>query len=205
VTGQLVRFASLLLFLVLGLHLARTRQPAARRRATNLLLGYVLVVSAIAGFAQWDNWPFSSYHILVSRANLATLVRTTEFWAVDAMGREWRIDPYAWSPLVELKLSLWFQQHFAALQPEEKQRVLRFLLERAEASRERLAAGRPIGYQRRLGVTLSAPHWWLQPRPAATAPTSYTGLRVYQARWVPRELLAREGSVTRTLLVDYQR
>lgn len=204
-TSQLVRLASFLLFLVLGLRLARTREPAARRRATNVLLGYVLAVAATAGFCQWDDWPFSSYHILVGRANLATPVRTTEFWGVDAQGREWRIDPYAWSPLVELKLSFWLEQHFAVLRPEQKQRVLQFLLERAEASRERLVAGRPIGYDRRLGAMLSAPHWWLQPRPATAAPTSYAGLRVYEARWVPRDLLTREGTVTRTLLVDYRR
>jgi hypothetical protein len=203
VPGQLIRLASFLLFLALGLRLSRRRESPARCRALNTFLAYVMAIGAIAGFGQWDDWPFSSYHILVGRANLAKEVRTTEFWAMDAQGHEWRLDPYAWSPLVELKLSYWFELQFDQLRPEEQQRALRFLLERAEASRERLVAGQPIGYERRLGHRLSAPHWWLQPRPAATAPMPYTGLRVYTARWVPLEML-KGGGLSRTLVAEYR-
>jgi len=201
---HLLRLGTFLLFLALGLRVHRAREPGARRRAINTLLAYALALSAYAGFKQWDDWPFSPYHILVGRGSVATSIRTIEFWGTDAERREWRIDPYAWSPLVELKLSLWFQREFDRLDPEQRERVLRFLFARAEASRRELAAGRSIAHERRLGPALSAPHWWLAPRPVTTAPTPYTALRVYTARWTPQRVLDDPGNVERTLLVEYR-
>jgi hypothetical protein len=204
VTVELVRLGTFLAFLLLGLAVRGARDPRRRRRAVNALAAYVLALSAFVGLSQWDDWPFSPYHILVGRGSLDTEIRTVQFWGLDAVGREWRIDPHAFSPLVELKLDLWFQREWDALPPEARARVLDFLLHRAEESRQELRAGRPIAHQRRLG-RLAAPHWWLAPRPAQTAGDAYVSLRVYEARWTPRRSLASPGSVRRTLLAERSR
>jgi len=169
----------------------------------NRLLGYTLAVSMVVGVTQWDAWPFTTYTLAASRPRVETPICLIEYWGLDGSGREWRLDPFTWSPVFDSTLQTWFAMRSTELAAEGKTRALAFLLERAEGARRRLAEGRFIGYDRRLGPTLSAPYWWLVPRPAAFAPTPYVGLRVYEACRVPKEMLTHPGSLKRTLKAAY--
>jgi hypothetical protein len=177
--------AVFVLFLVLGACVRAARDPAARRRWTARLVAYVAGVSLLAGVTQKDAWPFTSHTIAVGRARADAPVCLMELAGVDASGQEWRLDPYSWMPMYESVLHYWLERNLSRLTPAERASALSFLLRRAEASRDRLSSGRAIGPQRWLGP-LGAPYWLLLPRVPASA-ESLTGLRVYQACWVPRE------------------
>jgi len=199
---NLLRLGSFLVFLVLG-HRVKRAPASAKRARVNALVGYVLGVSACAGFLQWDDWPFSSYHILVGRGRINRVVENHEFYGVDASGGEWRVDPYSWSPNSVLTVRLWFALHFAGLEPAAKRNVLAFLFEKAETARAALAAGRRIGYERRLGG-LAAPHFWLAPRHLDAPRSPLLGLRVYLERHVPAARLSDPGRTERELVAEYR-
>lgn len=202
--GHFLRLASLLLFLVLGLRLRRLSGREARRRGVNRFLCYVLAVNGLAGLLQWDDWPFTSHIIAVGRPRIDTRVCMTEFDGVDSRGSEWRVDPYSWSQVYDSILQYWFEQNFHRLTAEQQARVLRFLLEKAERARARLARGERIGYERLLGPAAS-PYWLLLPRAAEAGPDPYGGLRVYQVCWTPQERMEHPQSGTRTVKAEYPR
>ena len=197
--SELLRLGSFLAFLALGV---RVRAAAARRRAVNALLGYCVGLSLLAGVTQHDDWPFSSHTIAVGRPRRGAPICMTEFSGVDASGGEWRIDPYSWSPLYDSVLQFWFEQNYARLSSEAQRRTLAFLLEKAEAARERLVRGQRIGFERRLGPAAS-PYWLLLPRRPA-APTAYVGLRVYRACWTASEPAVGPQPRARTLLAEHR-
>lgn len=196
--SELLRLGSFLVFLALGARVRRIRGGAPRRRAVNVLLGYSVALSLLAGATQRDDWPFSSHTIAVGRPRLDAPICMTEFSGVDASGGEWRIDPYSWSPLYDSILQFWFEQRYERLSSEAQGGVLRFLLAKAEAARARLASGKRIGFERRLGPAAS-PYWLLLPRRPA-APTAYVRLRVQRACWTAASPQQR----TRTLLAEHR-
>jgi hypothetical protein len=193
--------AAFAVFLALGLCARAAAAPAARRRWTVRLIAYVAGVSLLAGLTQKDAWPFTSHTIAVGRARPDAPVCLIELAGVDADGQERRLDPYSWMPLYESVLHYWLERNLSRLTPPERDVALSFLLARAEASREWLSAGRAIGPQRWLGP-LGAPYWLLLPRPSASA-EPLTGLRVYQACWVPRERYADPLKRRRRLLAEH--
>jgi hypothetical protein len=79
-----------------------------------------------------------------------------------------------------------FTSHTIAV---DRARALAFLLDRAEESRARLAAGGRLGPQRVLGP-LGAPYWLLLPRVPAAPAAPWRGLRAYSSCWLPAERLA---------------
>src|SRR5688572_2257910 len=150
---ELLRLASFLGFLALGLRVRMT--PAddgpARRRAVARLLAYVLVLSVAVGVSQVDDWPFASHTIAVGRARADSRVCRTEIFGLDDAGGEWRLDPYSFTPVYHSILQYWLEQAPRRLPEPQRERALAFLLERAEESRRRLAAGKALGPERRLG------------------------------------------------------
>lgn len=199
---HILALASFLVFVALGVRIRRTAGWDARRRAVNALLRYVLGLSGVVAVSQWDDWPFTSHTIAVGRPRLDAPVCMTEFRGVDAQGREWRIDPYSWSEVYDSILQYWFKENAGRLSRRERQRVLGFLLGKAEASRARLARGDRIGYERLLGRA-ACPYWWLLPRQKAIPDTPYVGLRAYGVCWRPLERLRDPGSRTETLQAEY--
>jgi len=201
---QLLSLGSFLLFLTLGARVRCSREPAARRRAVNVLLACVLLVCGSAGVTQLDNWPFTSHSIAVGRPRADSRICQTQFYGLDAGGNEWRLDPWSWTPVYDSILQFWVEQNLGRLPPAGRERVLRFLLDRAERSRARLAAGRPLGPQRLLGRA-GAPYWLLLPRFPQVPDASWAGLRVYRACWLPVERVARPDRVLRTLTAEVRR
>jgi hypothetical protein len=199
---ELLRLASFLAFLVFGGAVARSGGGPARRRAIQRLLAYVLALEGAVGVSQVDDWPFTSHTIAVGRARADSRVCATELFGLDDAGREWRLDPYTFTPVYHSILQYWLEQGLGRLTDGQRQRVLAFLLERAEESRRRLAAGRALGPQRVLGPA-GGPYWLLLPRSLEVPPSPYAGLRAYSACW-----LVAEGPghpIGRRLLVEHRR
>ncbi len=190
--AELLRLATFLVFVALGLRVRR-RQGAARRRAVEHLIACTLALSAAAGVLQWDDWPFTSHTIAVGRARADSRVCQTRFYGLDAGGREWRLDPYSFTPVYDSILQYWIEQALPRLPEAQRVRVLEFLLARAEESRRRLAKGRAIGSERLLGPA-GAPYWLVLPRVPAVPPGPYAGLRVYSGCWTPAALLRDKGA-----------
>jgi hypothetical protein len=193
--------AAFLGFLGLGAAVRLASDPAVRRRRIVRLVAYVVVVNLAAGISQRDAWPFTSHNIAVGRARTDARACLSEIVGVDGAGREWRLDPYSWMPMYESVLQFWFDLRMPRLGEAERREALAFLLGRAEASRQRLAADRPIGPARWLGP-LGAPYWLLLPR-EAPSPEPLLGVRVYSECWIPRERFADPSRRTRRLLAEH--
>jgi hypothetical protein len=200
--GDLLRAASFLGFLALGWQVARQGPGAARRRAVNRLLACVLLLSGAAGVLQWDAWPFTSHTIAVGRARAESRVCITEIVGVDGVGREWRLDPYSFTPVYDSILQYWIEQGLGHLRQPEQAKALGFLLERAEESRRRLAAGRALGPERILGP-LGAPYWLMLPRARAVPASPYAALRAYSSCWTAAD--GRSPAAPRRLIVEHRR
>jgi hypothetical protein len=188
-------------FLLLGIRVRLASEPSLRRRRVLHLVAYVAAVQLLAGITQRDAWPFTSHTIAVGRARADVQVCLVELAGVDAHGGEWRLDPYSWMPLYESVLHYWLERNLSGLTDAQRAEALGYLLDRAEGSRERLANGGAIGHQRWLGP-LGAPYWLLMPRPAPS-PERLTGLRVYQACWVPRERYSDALRVRRRVIAEH--
>ena len=199
--AELLRLGSFLGFLVLGFGVARAEGPA-RRRAIQRLLACVVVLELVVGVCQVDDWPFTSHTIAVGRARADSRVCATELVGLDDAGREWRLDPYTFTPVYHSILQYWLEQGLARLTDAQQERVLTFLLERAEESRRRLAAGQALGPERVLGPA-GAPYWLLLPRSLAVPPSPYSGLRAYSSCWLVAEGPGRP--IARRLLLEHRR
>jgi len=188
-------------FLALGLRLRWATAERSRQRATRALIGYTVGVSLAVAVSQRDAWPFTSYTLAGFPAQVDRTICRTEFVGVDDAGEEGRVDPYSWSPVYDSILQYWFEQEYRRLSEGEKADTLRFLLDRAEAGRRRRAAGRELGFARRLG-SLHARYWWMLRRPAVVSEGPYRALRVYAVCWVPRERFLDPSRETRRLVTE---
>ncbi len=198
-----IRFVTFAVFLALGIRVARARDER-RRAAVKLFLGWMLLLSAISGFTQTDNWPFSPYTLAAFRAQIDKPVCLTVFAGVAPGGREFEIDPLAWSPVYSSILQYWFEQNFDALPPSEQANVLRFLGDKAEESRRRLLHRERLGYQRLLGGA-AATYWWLLPRKTTVSPARFVAFRVYRSCVVPEKMLLDGRMPSRDLIVEARR
>jgi hypothetical protein len=199
--ADLVRLASFVAFLALGWRVTRLDGPA-RRSAVHRLLAYIVALELAVGVLQWDDWPFTSHTIAVGRARADSRVCATTLYGLDADGREWRLDPYTFTPVYDSILQYWLEQALGRLTDAQRRRALSFLLDRAEESRRRLAAGRALGPERLLGP-LGGPYWLLLPRSLAVPPTPYSGLRAYSSCWTVAE--GPGLSTPRQVLAEYRR
>ncbi len=206
--AQLARFAMLVLFVVLGLRVA-ARGPGAttRRRRINGLLAWLLALHGAVALLQRESWPFALYPMMANDARIHDdLRRMTAFRAVDAGGREHRLDPLALSPLYSPAVEIWFEKGFPQATDAERQDVGRFLLERAEDARVRREAGRRVGNERLLG-RLAAPDSYPPYPPLEGPPPAepFDALRVYRLYWRPAIFAADSTRVDRRLLLEYRR
>jgi hypothetical protein len=198
--SQIARLLLTLLFVGLGLRLSFLHSAPARRRGQVLLILYVVGLSLAVGLSQKDAWPFSPYPVLAEDATQSYTLDRVVVAAVDGAGREWAVDPMAWSPLPSKKVTDWIRLVYPRLGPAQQREAERFLLDRAEAARERARAGRRLGYRRLLGPLAAPP--WLRHRPAPPAPEPFVALRAYRIRWRAREVLADPEQVERQLVFD---
>src|SRR5262245_35496467 len=105
---ELLRLASFLLFVALGLR-ARLAGAPQRRRAVQRLVAYVVALSLLVGLLQRDDWPFTSHTIAVGRPRAGSRVCQTRFLGLDPAGREWRLDPFTFTPVYDSILQYWIE------------------------------------------------------------------------------------------------
>ncbi len=202
---ELIQTARLLLFAVFigfAFRVSRAADPALRRRRINGLILFLLAVNAGVILLRTDAWPFSPYPMMAVDATDHSNVRTMiAFRAVDRQGREWKVDPLAWSPLFPQAIMGWFETVYPLASPADRKEVARFLLARAEAARASRVAGRRVGNERWLGF-LAAPdtnlYWDVRPTPTE----ALVSLRVYRFFWRPTELAADPSRFGRRLLLE---
>jgi hypothetical protein len=200
---QLLRALPLAVFVVLGLRVAHEQHAARRGARVRQLVIYTLAVHALVGATQSDAWPFSPFRQMAVDSRRHVESRMIAFRCVDSRGREWRVDPWAWSPLFPPPVMGWAGAGLSAAAPALRDEALAFLLQRAEAARQARLRNDRFGQGRLLG-RLSAPdvflHWSPEPSDAP-----FTALRVYELRWKPRELAADGSRYSRRLVAEYAR
>lgn len=123
------------------------------------------------------------------------------FYGVDEMGREWRLDPYTWSPVFDSILQTWITMIYGELSPSQQHDTGRFLLAKANEARAALVDGKRIGFDRRLGI-LSCPYWWRLPRWRNVPPRPYRALRVYRMEFIVGEMARNHDRVSPTLMME---
>lgn len=189
-----------LLFVTLGARVLAAGQRAGRRRAVNLLLVYTVAVSSMVAVSQKDAWPFSTYRLIQGLWGADVIYKQIVIRGVDGDGREWAVDPLAWSPTFPLVVQEWLSRTYPRVAPAQQTRAARFLLERAENARRLRARGERVGNERLLGQ-FAAPDWWRY-RPVAEVPAGpFVGLRAYE---VEASVGGAPRWATRRLVVDYR-
>ena len=209
---NLLSAALFLGFLLLGGAIVWESRPQgtlpSKKRALNFFLGYALMVSFGAGLSQRELWPFSRWELIAGIVPPAVGERFghPRLVALDEQGQEHAIDFRAYEPLAFDELSSWINHEFPKLDPAEKRRAARYLLERAENARVRARSGLPVG-TRRLPFLLSAPHFLLHPRtwpdPSAAPAEPFVGLRIYSETWNLEERQRDPHNLKRILLYQY--
>jgi hypothetical protein len=203
---EIVRLGVFLLFVALGFFAwwrGRRGRPEPARRAADHLILYVLAVSLAVGLSQQESWPFSNWALVHGLAS--SRAASWEMEAVDATGRSWPVDPRVLQPLSPEEFGAWMMGNLPRLAPEGRERLARFVLERAEAGRRRLKAGERVGVsESRLGALASPYHFhakviWRAPSDAPDAP--FVALRVWGLSWDVEERARDETRVVRRLLL----
>jgi hypothetical protein len=197
------KLASLLLFVVLGVRAARIKGQG-RRRAITLFIAYTIGINLLSGVTQFDNWPFTSNTLATGRGNDDTRVTWLLFRGVDSHGREWPLDPQAWSPVFDSILQYWLQSRYPLLPSDQRRDADRFLVVRANAARTAMRAGKRFGFERLIGP-FNLGYWWQLPRVTAAPDEPFRAVRVYEAQFTNRELLRTRHFTRQRLLLEMQR
>jgi hypothetical protein len=203
---ELVRLSVFLGFLVLGARVALA-EPRALRSRVNLLLGYVLCVSAAVGVAQRDVWPFSAYRIFYDSKPAGYVFERLTLRVVGVGGGECEVDPGFGSPVTLPTLQVWFERTYPQLSAPERERAMAFLLARLRDAAARTMPGRDAGVGRVLGWLAAPPHWGLYA--VSTSDdflrcVPYVGLRLYRDEWRPSETFLDARRVARHLISEYR-
>lgn len=200
---QGIRALLFVLFVLLAIRVRRAADPTGRRRRVQQLLAFLLAASVAVDLLRTDGWPFSPYPMMaVDATDHASLRTAIAFRAVDRKGREWRVDPLAWSPLFPQTLMGWYETAYPFAPPADREAVATFLLARAESARQARATGRRVGNERWLGP-LAAPDMnilWDPP----DAPAPFVALRVYRLFWRPTELSLDPQRFKRRLVFEWR-
>jgi hypothetical protein len=178
-------FASFLLGALLLRATEGRSAPDVRRRRVSAFVLLFLALSFAAGLSQRDLWPFAHWPIvsLVARPYIVI----PKLVAVDAGGGEHDLDFRALQPLGLDELSPWLLYYFPRLPEDGQRRAAGYILERAERSRRRAAAGGRVGdFERHLGP-FTAPYFLLHPHrwtsPERTPRRPFVRLRLYHLTW----------------------
>jgi hypothetical protein len=203
---HLIRFGSLLAFGGLLVSVAVATSPEARRRRVNALLLYFLLLSAAVGFAQRDDWPFSPYRIFYDYKAPGHLAYKITLRVFDTAGRECDVDPRFASPVILPNLGVWFERTYPTLGPDDQERAMAFLMEKAREAGQRLAGRQDAGHAVGLTWLAAPPHWGLYALSSAgdfARCLPYAGLRVYREGWRPSDKARDPARISRDLIAEY--
>jgi hypothetical protein len=204
---DLLRLGCFVLFVALGLLAARAGGRADARHFTNLLIGYVLAVTAVVGLVQQESWPFTTWSLVSGTP--ARHMTSLEVEGLDASGRGYVVDLRVVQPLSPEELASWLKANEDRLGSSGQESLGRFLLQRAEEGRQRfLDGGRAAPNQWLLGPADAPYHFhdaktWKSTAQVPAAP--FTRLRAWFLEWDIDERYADDRRVTRRLLFEYPR
>lgn len=199
------RLGVFLLFVALGLMAARRAGRSDARRRVDVLLVYVLVVTAVVGLIQQESWPFTQW-ALVSGLS-PRRIRSLEVQGLDAAGRGYVVDLRVLQPLSPEEFASWLYANVWAMKPSAREGLARFLLCRAEQGRQRLRRGERIARNQWLLGPLAAPYHfhdaktWRSPEQVPAA--RFTGVRAYFVEWDVEERFRNPERTTRQLLFEF--
>jgi hypothetical protein len=196
--ARLLAFAS---FVALGVAVALR----AERRRADRLIGFVLVLSTAVGLTQVEAWPFTNWALVHGLA--PPRMSSWEIEGIDASGRAWPVDARVLQPLAPEEFGSWMFSRVPRLPDDARARVGRFLLERAEAGRQRLLEGGVVGGNELLLGPLAAPfHFQQKPvwNGAADVPRApFVAVRVQVLEWDVEARRRDESAVARHVFLRY--
>jgi hypothetical protein len=152
-----------------------------------------------------EAWPFTNWALVHSLA--PARMSSWEIEGIDASGRAWPIDPRVLQPLAPEEFGSWMFSRVPRLPEDGRAHVGRFLLERAEAGRQRLRGGRAVGGNESLLGPLAAPFHFQQKtvwRGAADVPAApFVAVRVRVLEWDVEARRRDESAVSRREFLRY--
>ena len=169
----------------------RAAIESTRQRSVHLLVGYVLLVTAVAGLSRRDLWPFSAWQLMVgeapARIGAPPNPEVLRLTAVDSAGREHLVDYRAWQPHSVEDLARWLLRDFRQLSRRDQDVVAEHLLGLANEGRARTLSGSAPGSFDRWWGRLSAPYHLLHPRRwtdvDSTPPQPFVAVRIYREHY----------------------
>lgn len=188
-----------------------SRSDCDRKAYVNTFLLYCLALSFGVGITQRESWPFSPWAMMAGIAgpNVPQNPAPLRVVGVDALGVEHDIDYRAWQPLVEEELYAWLQQKLPLMDQQAQDNVLKYLLEKANASRSRALAGEPVGTFDRFLGPFTAPSHFLHPKiwsqTEAVPSQAFILLRIYKEFWNLEERRRNPEKVRRVRVYEYPR
>jgi hypothetical protein len=198
------RLGVFVLFVALGLFVARGAQRPDGRRRVDALLAYVLAVTAVVGLVQKESWPFTQW-ALVSGLG-PSRIRSLHVDALDAAGRAYPVDLRVLQPLSPEELASWLYAFRSRLGRTGEQSLAHFLLERAEQGRQRLLRGERVAPNQWLLGPLAAPYHFHDARTWRSVDqvprTPFTGLKAYFVEWDVEERFHDPDRTSRSLLFE---
>ncbi len=206
---DLLRLTCFSLFVALvawHLHGVLNRAPdASLRLRARMLIWFVLVISTVVALVQVESWPFTTWALVHTH-------RSTEMvsWKLEgssADGRPFEIDPRVLQPMQAEEFGAWMLPHIERLTAQQRDELLRFVLQRANEQRTRFLDGRFPPNDRYLGAASAPAHFrmrrvWQTPADVPSQP--FVSVRVWKLSWNTEERRVDEGAVVRTLLAELQ-
>ena len=202
---DLARLGCFTVFVLLALwHMAAVLRHASEdvvRLRAKLLIGFVVTATLLAGITQISAWPFATWALV--HTSHSTHMVSWELEGIDASGRGYEIDPRVMQPMMVEEFGAWLIGRTPTLTPAERDELLRFVLIRANAQRQRFLAGQFPPDDRFLGAA-SAPahfqmrHVWRSPNDVPANP--FVAVRIWRFDWDTEERARNHQAFQRTLL-----
>ena len=156
------------------------------------------------GLSQHEAWPFTNW-ALVHHAT-GTHVVSWDLEGEDARGVRYRVDPAVLQPLAPEEFGSWALYNVPRLAPAGRERLGRFLLDAAEAGRERFCRDRAPGRNGWLLGPLAAPfhflpgHEWRSRTDVPDGP--FVRLRLWRFEWDAKAYAEGDRRKSRSLLLE---
>jgi hypothetical protein len=200
---SIAKLIAFLIFALICLLIARSRDEGKRRRLVLLLIAYFVLAQLELGFTQADAWPFSPYRMMHGIARLDVDLWRVGFFGVDSQGREWRVDPFAWEGVPDWYLQFYFMTKYKQQDDASRRIALAHLYKLAERYRAEIVERGSLPPASSLGIA-GAPQMWIFRREPAVPHERYRAFRVYREDWLTQEKLADPRRQTRQLLGEYR-
>ena len=179
------------------------REPRART-CISWFIGYALLASFAPGLRQRSLWPFSTWHLIAMR--MPGVLTYPRVIVVDSLGTEYDVDYRAFEPLMFMEIRHWLWSDIARLPPDQRRLAARYLLDMANAARERAFAGQPVGTRGRWLGPLATPGFLLHPgtwsERSLVPARPFVTLRVYIYLWHLEARARGDMRMQRRLLYD---